>query len=343
MQRIALWNTAFLGDAVLSLSLVHSLRHAWPEAQLDMYVRSGFGSLFSAQHCLNRVYEVSKKDSLLQSLDLGKQIASRSYNVWVSAHQSFRSSLVAFLSKAPVRVGYTGSWHRKLAYTHTIDRCFATMDETDRLHQLAKALNLPEETLWPTLELPCQAVEQASNFWQKLASGPVLGIHPGSTWGTKRWTPEGFAFVAKEAHKAGCQLLFFAGKGEEAAAAQVIEAAQLANSPGVHNLAGKLSLTELAAYIARLNCYLSNDSGPMHIAWAQHVPLVAVFGPTTRSLGFFPRGEKSQVIEAHNIPCRPCGLHGPQNCPKGHHDCMRRVAPQEVWQACQNKLFPCAL
>ena len=94
---------------------------------------------------------------------------------------------------------------------------------------------------------------------------------------------------------------------------------------------------ELAACLRFLDVYVSNDSGPMHLAWIQDVPLVALFGPTTRALGFFPRGPASRVLEL-DLPCRPCGLHGGKRCPLGTHACLRDLAPETVWRAVREAL-----
>ena len=75
----------------------------------------------------------------------------------------------------------------------------------------------------------------------------------------------------------------------------------------------------------------------MHLAWAQRVPVTALFGPTVRELGFAPRGEMSSVMEA-DVPCRPCGLHGHKACPKGHFDCMKNIDPEAVWRDVERKL-----
>jgi heptosyltransferase-2 len=103
----------------------------------------------------------------------------------------------------------------------------------------------------------------------------------------------------------------------------------------------------------------------MHLAWIQHVPVVALFGPTVRSLGFFPRGE-SVVLEVppadadepgssrtqggagdtaprperDALACRPCGLHGLKVCPRGDHACMTGISPERVWAAVRARLFP---
>ena len=156
-------------------------------------------------------------------------------------------------------------------------------------------------------------------------------MHPGSVWATKRWPAGYFAAVGAKALRNGSRVLLFAGPGEESIAAEVRERITAeAGDSGLTDLSGKLDLPRLAAWIGRLSCYLTNDSGPMHLAWTQRVPTVALFGPTVREWGFFPRGERTTVFEVP-LACRPCGLHGPQQCPKGTHDCMRRIDPEEVW------------
>jgi heptosyltransferase-2 len=69
----------------------------------------------------------------------------------------------------------------------------------------------------------------------------------------------------------------------------------------------------------------------MHLAAACGVPTLAIFGPTTRELGFFPYGAGHRVLEA-DLPCRPCGLHGGRDCPEGHFLCMRLVTTDIVWK-----------
>ncbi|MCQ2444591.1 MAG: glycosyltransferase family 9 protein, partial [Mailhella sp.] len=104
-------------------------------------------------------------------------------------------------------------------------------------------------------------------------------------------------------------------------------------------LSGRTSLPVLGAVLARLDCYATNDSGPMHMAWAQGTPVTAVFGPTVESLGFAPRGSGSTVVQA-DLPCRPCGLHGHTECPQGHFSCMRSIDPETVWRDVERKIDP---
>ena len=362
-MRIAVWNTAFLGDALLTLPLVRALRKTWPQAEIDGYLRAGLGSLFSGQPDFSDVYEVSKQDRTARGmLHLSRHVSSRRYDVWISAHTSPRSSLVAMASGAPLRIGYSRAWHRNMAYTHTVDRNFDNLEEIERLLELLRPLesialnqlagkaplgwqsNSPAwppawSDLWPDLHLPEAARKAAAEFWKSLPPGPVLGMHPGSIWGTKRWTSQGFASVARQAVESGSVVLLFAGPGEGVIVSEVLHAARLEDHPRVRNLSEHLDLPQLAAWLKRLDCYLSNDSGPMHLAWLQRVPLVAIFGPTVRELGFFPRGARATVVEnPASLPCRPCGLHGPQACPRGDHTCMTGIDPETVWEAVHRHL-----
>lgn len=373
-QRVAVWNTAFLGDAVLTLPLLKILRSAQSEVLLDFYVRPGLASLFEALPGV-RVTEVPRKGFLRFLLQV---VRPRRHDLWLGAHPSPRAALAALSSGARRRVGYSGGV-RCFGYNRQVPRRFAELDEIERLLQLLRPVqkgypgflpgdfdpddkNSPDH--WPELILPDSAEHFAQNFWEthNLAGKPVLGVHPGSVWPTKRWG--GFADVARMAADWGATLLVFGGPGEEVTASAVAAAAEPTKIPvatlsadpaaekttgmqaggegvaQVYDLGGKLSLPQLAACIKRLTVYVGNDSGPLHLAWVQGTPVTAIFGPTVRELGFFPRALNARQVMVHEIelPCRPCGLHGSKACPLGHHHCMKLVTPQRVWDSVRHQL-----
>jgi len=341
MNKIGIWNTAFLGDAVLTLPLIHTLRRAYPEAELHFYVRRGLAPLFSEQPELIQAHGFDKRGmdkGFCPAYGMGRDLARQGFDLWISAHVSLRSGLIARWSSIPLRIGYNRPWFNRFFYTHTVDRAFSQYEEIERLLRLTIPLGIKDLIHTPKLVLPKAAVDKANDFFEKNIQGPALGIHPGSTWPTKMWPVKYFAKVLKEAVASGVQVLMFAGPGEEALAGEIVAKAEIKEQGNrVFNMAGDLSLTELAAHIARLGCYLSNDSGPMHLAWVQNVPVTALFGPTVRELGFYPRGERSLVLE-RDLPCRPCSLHGPRVCPEGHHKCMREILPDTVWDAVRENL-----
>lgn len=346
-MRIAVWNTAFLGDSVLTLPLIATLKAAWPKAEVDFYVRGGLAPLYENQPEIAHVYALDKrgKDRGLKAILRQSSLAAqRKYNIWVSAHLSLRSSFMAWASRAPVRVGYKEACLSGLAFTKSVSRSFNRFQEIERLLLLAEALGVPSSLLgneslhWPKLVLPPRAKEEAARLLSPLPKGQIIGIHPGSVWPTKRWLPEGFAFILRRALDNGINAVLLAGPGEEETAKKVRALAGLSGEEeNFLDLSGKTSLLSLSALLGMLSVYVTNDSGPMHLAWAQGTPVTALFGPTVQALGFAPRGEKSSVLEV-NLPCRPCGLHGHKACPKGHFDCMKRIDPERVWRDAERKL-----
>jgi heptosyltransferase II len=87
-----------------------------------------------------------------------------------------------------------------------------------------------------------------------------------------------------------------------------------------------------------LSVYVTNDSGPMHLAAALGVPIVAIFGPTVKELGFAPYTKKAQILEV-DLPCRPCGKHGGKVCSKKHFKCMNDISVESVVNAVEEFLI----
>lgn len=341
-KKIGVWQTAFLGDAVLTLPLLKALKTQFPDAEIHFFVRSGFESVFAGQPEITAVHAFAKRGpqkSLKAAIQLGREIGEQNFDLWISAHTSFRSALIARATGIQRRIGFSKPWFNTFAYTETVDRRFNELEEIERLFELVKPLGITLPAPKTELILSDTAKHDADVFWKnELSDKPVLGIHPGSTWPTKCWPVEYFSEIASKAINAGAQVLIFGGPGEEAVASLIkANALNSHNSSAIFDLGGQLSLPQLAAYIGQLDAYLTNDSGPMHLAWAQDIPLVALFGPTVKKLGFFPRGVNSTVLETQ-LDCRPCGLHGPKRCPKGHHDCMKTLSPELVWDTLRKKL-----
>lgn len=343
VQRIGLWNTAFLGDAVLTLPLLQSLRLRYPDAQIDFYVRKGLESLFAPNPKINAVYGFDKRGSekgLSGTKRFADQITRRGYDLWISAHTSPRSAYMALASRARIRIGYSSPWWNNLAYTHRVDRRFNELEEIERLLELLRPLGEGMISHWPEIFLAEEQCSIADGIFASFST-PVLGIHPGSIWPTKRWPVEFFADIGLKAINHGANVLLFAGIGEEGIANEVRQRIQQETGRSealrLYDFSGRLTLPLLAACLSKLSCYLTNDSGPMHIAWSLHTPVTAIFGPTTRELGFFPRGATSTVLEKE-LFCRPCNLHGPLSCPFEHHNCMRQLFPDYIWNDVRNKL-----
>jgi len=237
-RKIGLWQTAFLGDAVLTLPLLQALRLRYPEAEIHFFVRAGLEKLFHAQRELTSVRPFAKRGDqkgLLAARALGRELSLEGFDLWISPHASLRSAYMARCVGAPVRIGYNAPWYNWLAYTHLVDRRFDQLEEIERIFQLGGPLGIFADKNTPAplprLDLPPEATARAEEIFSGLPKGPKLGIHPGSTWPTKCWPKDYFADIARRALAAGAVVLLFAGPGEEALAAHIASTATTSNAP----------------------------------------------------------------------------------------------------------------
>ena len=153
-----------------------------------------------------------------------------------------------------------------------------------------------------------------------------IGINPGADRPKKQWSPENHASVADRLSELyGAKIFVFGGPGEEHLADRI----EKAMKHPVTNLAGKLSLNELVYLISQLDLFVTNDSGPMHIAAAVKTPVVALFGPEdpvyTRP---YTTPDLYRIVQKE-LSCRPCIN---KRCDRPI--CMESLKRDEVLQAC---------
>jgi ADP-heptose:LPS heptosyltransferase len=151
---------------------------------------------------------------------------------------------------------------------------------------------------------------------------PLAVIFPGTIWETKHWSLGGFIEVARHLQTTGSAVVL-AGSMKECGRCESLAAA----CPGVCDLAGQTTLSELAALVARAAICVTNDSGSMHLSVALDRPVVSVFGPTDR-VWIGPYGQPHAVVRA-DVPCAPCYLRALSCCPHEHR-CMKEVTASQV-------------
>jgi len=155
----------------------------------------------------------------------------------------------------------------------------------------------------------------------------TLGINPGATYGSaKRWYPDKFAEVAK-AFAREHKIIIFGGPTEVDMGADIEKRLQEMGISNYENLAGKTTIKELCSHIGGLDIFITNDSGPMHVAAAYEVPTIAIFGPTRHFETCQWKNEKSVIVRREDVPCAPCMK---RTCPLKHHECMTKIEAEDV-------------
>ncbi|OGR58078.1 MAG: hypothetical protein A2X36_16265 [Elusimicrobia bacterium GWA2_69_24] len=360
--RVLLVQTSFLGDALLTLPLARRIKQQIPGCRLTVLTRPETVSVFRRDASVDEVLADDKRGAqagVSGLWGLARDLRSRGFDLAFVAHRSLRSALLVWLARIPHRVGFSSSagaflFHQTVAFPWG-------MPEVERNLALLLALKpgLRAErgdALYlkgPAPAAPSGDASDEVGLRERLRRegvepGQVLvGIHPGSVWETKRWLPERFArLTARLTREAGARVVFIGGAGDPPLVAGILALAGVPALSGsgerppsedraplrpALDWTGKTTLPELMLLASRLDLLITNDSGPMHIAAASGVPTIALFGPTTRELGFFPYGDGHRVVEK-DLACRPCGLHGSRRCPEGHFLCMRLIGVDEVFR-----------
>ena len=334
IRNIVVIQTAFIGDAILTLPLVQAARNAFPSAKVDLVVTPRSKELFSNHPDIREAIGYDKRGAdrgLRGLLRMARNLQSRSYDLALIPHRSLRSALLGFFSGAPVRIGFDRSAGRILM-TGTV-RYRRDVHEIDRNLSLLSTL-IPSEVKRELPRIyPSEADERkVDRLLLELEIGhpdKLIAIAPGTIWNTKRWLKERFASLAANFEQAGWEVVLIGGNDDKSLCNEI---RKLTNSSLVYDASGALTLLQSAELIRRCRVLICNDSAPMHLATAVGTPVVAIFGATVPAFGFGPTGPYDVVVETEGLKCRPCSIHGGEKCPIKTFDCMHNISHDRVFR-----------
>lgn len=330
-EKILVFQTAFIGDVVLTLPLVQVLHEYLPAARIDFVAVPAGASLLAHHPAIHEVipYDKKGKDSGLAGVfGLSRVLRARGYDAALVPHRSLRSAAIVWLSRIPCRIGFDRSAGRFLlteivAYDKNVH-------EVHRDLALMKGLGIePPEHVLPSLypgDEDRRVVDALIGSAFTVQKG-LIGIAPGSVWNTKRWPKESFIALIQILIGEGFAIAMIGGQGDEQLCSEIQQAA---GESTVLNAAGKLTLLQSAELIRRCVLLVSNDSAPMHLAVSVRTPVVAIFGPTVPAFGFAPIGIHDQIVGHEGLSCRPCTMHGSRECPIKTFECMKLIIPRQV-------------
>lgn len=343
IRRVLVRAPNWIGDAVMCEPALRGLRSLFPQAELTLLAKGAVAELFVGYTGLNRVIVYDDKgahEGLAGKWTLAGTLRQHRFDLAVLFQNAFEAAFIAWLAGIPRRYGYLTDG-RAIFLTDPV----AVPGPHSITHQVEYYWNLLAplglSAAPPSPQLMVSSEEEQKMGERLAASGVapsdlVIGINPGSTYGSaKRWLPDRFAEVAQrlaeriaEAQGTRAAVVILGAKGEELLGTDI--AARIQGRSVV--LSGATTIRELMAATKRCRLLVTNDTGPMHIAAACGVPVVAVFGPTDwRTTA--PYGQE-QAIVREPVDCAPCLL---RECPIDHR-CMARVPVDRVYEASLSSL-----
>jgi heptosyltransferase-2 len=335
IQRILVRSTNWVGDAVMTVPALEALRARFPRAEIVLLSKPWVSEIFWHHPAVNRqiIYKPrSEHRGPLGFPKLIRELRAEKFDAALLLQNAFQAAWMAWLARIPLRIGYARD-HRSFLLHDAIEPPLPAAYG----HQVYYYLQLLFRAGLIDKPRPVEEVRlrltDAEKSWaiKKLESldlsGPrlLVGLAPGAAFGpAKRWMPERFAGLADRLIGAlNADVLIFGSAAERPLAEEI--ARSMKRTPTI--VAGETSLRQLLSLMAGCRLIIANDSGPMHLAAALGVPLVAVFGSTDeRATG--PLGTRIRIVK-REVECSPCGR---RECPIDFR-CMADLTVEEAFRA----------
>ncbi|HXT71219.1 MAG TPA: glycosyltransferase family 9 protein [Vicinamibacterales bacterium] len=347
-MTILLVRPRLIGDVLLTTPLVRALRRRYPEATLLYLVEAMAAPIVRANPHVSETIVITHRRGwrrIAEDWSIARRLRARRIDVALDLHGGPRSSWLTFASRAKMRVGYDVSG-RGWMYTHLVPRPrgyaprHSVLNQWDLLAPVDSAFLSPPDPDRDRLEMPVEDAARGAIRARLTSHGvrdadAVIVMHVGAGNDFRRWPAASFAEVAAALAREGRgrALVVVGAAGDTPTIREVASHAGRAAGEDVRVVeAVDWPLTELRALMDRASLFVGGDSGPMHIAAAADVPIVALFGPTlpVHWAPWRPARLPFVAIEPGPLGCRPCDQ---RVCEPGDFRCLRSTVPGRVIEA----------
>lgn len=313
----------WIGDAVMATPALKNLQKHFPKANFYVITSSAVYGLFAYDPSIKKVFIDDSKKSFFRLSGISKLAAQiRTVTGIIDIGFTFQNNLPSalLLKKLEIKEIYGASVSLR---DHLLTRAIKVDPKAHQAEIYNEIINGTLHTTYETGD-PYLFVNNA-----KKSKTKKCGINAGGAYGSaKRWEAHKFAQVALELSQ-NYEIVIFGTQAEMDITRKIESVLMFNDVKNYKNLAGKTSVYELIAAISELSLFVTNDSGPMHIASAFKIPTVAIFGSTDHKQTHQWNNPQSVIIR-RDIDCAPCKK---RTCPQMHHKCMKDIQAWEVIEA----------
>ena len=326
IKRILVIKWSALGDVVLSMPALRSLRKKFPKAKIYCLTSSAVSSLLIRCPYLDGlvIFDSKGKNKGFRGMyKTVRELVHLGFDISVDLQNNNRSHMLAFFSRIPERYGFQ---NRKLGFliNKGVKLPGKNMRPVSHQFRILEALNIQPGDLHLELWMSNEDKKNIFNLLGNQWLGPketVVGINISASpnWITKLWPLDNFAQLIDELNKKDIRAIITGAARDKH---QVIKLRRMTNAKFI-DAVGKTTVSELACLIKRCQVYITGDSAPMHIAASVNTPIVALFGPTD-PMRHIPPTEKIMIVKK-DLPCSPCYKRSCKTI-----DCMCDIHIEEV-------------
>ncbi len=337
IKRILIRCPNWIGDVMLSIPSISLVREAFPSAHISILIKSNLSPLLEGNPDIHEIISFNPETmSVIEKLKFYRGLKEKNFDLAILLTNSFESALFIYLAGIKERIGYNKDM-RGIFLTEKIpmpSRKSPRMHQADFYLTLIKSISVVSGQ-WSVVSnnkvyfyIPEGIQNDVDKFWDEKGlskKSPVIGMNIGASYGpAKRWLPERFAELADRIYsELKGEVILFGGSGDFNIEAEI----KVRMKNKALSMVGKTTLKSLAAMIKRCHLFITNDSGPMHIAAAVGTPIVAIFGSTDPS-ETSPLCDKYKIV-SKPVDCSPCWK---RECPTDHR-CMELIKVSDVMDA----------
>lgn len=329
MEKILVIQTAFIGDAILTLPMIEKLKEKFPSNEIDVLCIPSTQEIFAASPFVSEVLVMDKKKahkSILKLYTFAAEIKKRNYTKIFSPHRSFRTSFIVMQSGVRDTYGFSNS-----SLFHVYKN---VVDYKTNIHEVQRNLDLIgfeySSESWriiPQVKINELSQRKVGQFiTEKNIKDKLIAIAPGSIWKTKKYPEERFNEIIRHFVAQSYKILIIGGESDK----ELCERLSVGYNGEVFSTAGLFSIIESIELLKRVKLLLTNDSAPTHLGMCADIPVLTIYCSTIPEFGFYPYNNKSSYISFNDLSCKPCGIHGYEKCPISTFDCGFKLEPQII-------------
>ncbi|MCM8786630.1 MAG: lipopolysaccharide heptosyltransferase II [Candidatus Omnitrophica bacterium] len=328
-KKILLVRTDRIGDVLLSTPVIKNLKFAYPKSYIAFMCRPYTKEILEGNPYLDEVITYDKdkvQKGIFSSIKFSLYLRKKYFDWAIILHPTIRVHLVTFFAKIPTRIGWNAKKGWLLTKSLPYNKYEGLKHELEYTLDLLRFLDIPivdKRPYFPIKEVSEKKVESLLFGLGIEKSEKFIVIHPSSSCPSKRWPIDYFIELVKILKKeTNLKIIVISSKEEKEIVKPLLETGL------VIDMAGKLSISETGSLLKRATIFISNDSGPVHIAAALDIPVISIFGRKNAGLSptrWRPLSENSFYFHK-DVGCSICLAH---NCNKGFL-CLKAIKPIEV-------------